>query len=126
MSKGNLKREILDWLKKERKTGRKFFSIPIQKFVEFTPRGFKHAISRNYKYQDVEIQLIKKIPEVLPNSHYIGFEKNTLKQNKDIIGVHNYYDIILYDGELYEVWFKVKQTKSKTYFYDYGIIRKLK
>lgn len=125
MSKKELKEEVLKWVKSQGLINRKFFSVPIQKFIEFNTKGLKHAISRNYNYPEIEIQLLKNIPQILPNSHYMGFEKNTKTTDKNIKGVHNYYDIVCFEKELFEVWLKVKETKDKTYFYDFGIIRKI-
>lgn len=125
MSKKELKISVLAWLKEVRKEKRVFFSVPIQQFVEFNYKGLKHSISRNYNFPEIELQIIKNIPNILPNSYYMGFDKNTKKENENVKGVHNYYDIVFFKGNLYEVWFKVKETKDKTYFYDYGIIRKI-
>ncbi len=125
MTTKKLKEDVLKWIKSEGLINRIFFSIPIQKFVEFNTKGLKHAISRNYKYPEIEIQILKNIPEILPNSHYMGFDINTKTSDKNIKGVHNYYDIVFFKGELFEVWIKVKETKDKTYFYDFGIIRKI-
>lgn len=123
-SKQELRQDLLKWLKAEKWDNKKFFSIPLQRFVYFTKSGFKHTIYRNYKNPEIELQIAKNIPKILPNSLYMGLTKDE-KKIESVIGVHNYYDIIAFKGDLYEVWFKVKETKEKTYFYDHGIIRKL-
>lgn len=124
-SKKELKKEILEWLKSENWNRRKFFSIPINKIVEFSKSGMKHSISRNYKFPEIELQLTKNIPAILSNSYYLGFDKHSKTADKNIKGVHNYYNIVLFEKQLYEVWLKVKETRDLTYFYDFGIIRKL-
>lgn len=32
----------------------------------------------------------------------------------------------IYQGKIYEVWIKIKETKSSTFVYDMGVIRELK
>ncbi|HRO76957.1 MAG TPA: hypothetical protein PLP27_12520 [Crocinitomicaceae bacterium] len=125
-TKEELKRELLQWVKNQNWTNRKFVSIPIGQIVEFTASGIKHTISRNYKnFPEVEIQMAKNIMAILPNSFYMGFDRNTDKKRAELKGVHNFYDIVKFEDSLYEVWFKVKETRDKTYFYDHGIIKKL-
>lgn len=125
MSIKELKAEILEWVKAQRWTGQKMYSIPIQRFVHFNFKGYKHSVNRNYKYPEIELQLTKNIPAILSNSHYLGFDKNNKKEDINIKGVHNYYNIVMFEQELYEVWIKVKETRDLTYFYDFGIIKKL-
>lgn len=125
MTNKELKEEIFKWMENEKVNQKKFFSIPINKIVEFNKKGIKHAVSRSYKYPKIELKIIKEIPKILPNSFYMGFDKNTKKGFKNVKGVHNYFDIVLFEGDLYEVWFKVKETRDKTYFYDHGIIKKM-
>jgi hypothetical protein len=62
--------------------------------------------------------------EILPNSKFINFEKDKLGR-ENVNGVYNYYAVVFYKEEYYEVWFKVKSTRDKTFFYDHGIIKKL-
>lgn len=125
MTTKELKEKALLFIKGKSFINKKFFSIPIQKIVEFNAKGIKHAINRNYKFPEIELQLIENIPKILTDAHYMGFEKNTKKTDKNVIGVHNYYNLIVFEGNMYEVWLKVKETRDKTYFYDFGIIRKL-
>lgn len=125
-SKKELREELKKWLKSQRLHNRKFYSLPINRMVEFTNKGMRHAISVNHKkHTEIEIRMIKDIMKILPNSFYMGFDKNENKSKKEEKGVHNFYDIVLFDGALYEVWFKVKETKDKAFFYDHGIISKL-
>lgn len=124
-TKKELRKEILDFVKSQRWYGQKMYSIPIQKFVHFNAKGVKHSISRNYKFPNIELQLAKNIPSLLSDSTYLGFDKNTNTEDINIKGVHNYYNIILFEQQLYEVWIKIKETRDLTYFYDFGIIRKL-
>ena len=124
MSHKKLRNEIVEWLKSENFKRKVIFSVPIQKLVYFNKSGMKHAISRNYNFPEIELKVAKIIPEVLSNSFYMGFEKNT-KEIPNLKGVHNYYSIIIFEKEIYEIWLKVKETRDLTYFYDYGIIKKL-
>lgn len=124
-TKQELKKELTEWIDSQKWENKKFFSIPIQKFVDFSKKGMQHTASRNYKYPEIELQIAKNIMKILPNSHYMGYSSNTDKKRPEVKGTHNYFDIVSFSGELYEVWFKVKETRDKTYFYDHGIIRKL-
>lgn len=124
MSNKDIRQYLLNWVKSQDWENKGFYSIPIQKFVYFTKAGFKHTINRSYKYPEVELLLIKRIMEILPNSKFIGFEKDKLGRD-NVNGVYNYYAVVCHDDNFYEVWFKVKSTRDKSFFYDHGIIRKL-
>jgi len=124
-TKSELKAELLEWIESQNWNKKSFYSIPIRQFVEFSKKGMKHTINRHYKNPEIELMITKDIMKILPNSHYISFDKNKDSTKKNVIGTHNYYDIVLYENVLYEVWLKVKETKDRTYFYDHGVIRKL-
>lgn len=119
-----LRSEILAWVKKNKLQQKKFYSIPIRRMVHFPISGFKHSAYRHHKAPEVELQLLKRVHEVLTNSYYVGFEKNT-KDERHVKGTHYYYNIVFCGGRLYEIWIKVKETRDKTYFYDLGVIKEL-
>lgn len=124
--KKKLREEALEWLKSQGKFNRRFYCVAIQSIVSFQYKGLKHAISRNYKYPNVELQIIKIIPEIFTSAHYICFDKNEdLKTIREVRGTHNYYAIVSFELKIYEVWLKIKETKDGYFFYDYGIIRML-
>lgn len=124
-NKKKIKAEILEWIKTQKHTSKKFYCVPLQKIVHFNAQGLKHAVSRNYKYPEIELQLTKRVPAIIADSFYMGFDKHTKTEDKNIKGVHNFYNIVVFEKQLYEVWMKVKETRDLTYFYDFGIIKKL-
>lgn len=119
-----LRKEVLDYFKSRRIIGRTYYSLPIQKLIHFNKKGLKHLVSRNYNQPNIELNLAKNLPKILSDSFYMGFTPNT-KSNKDVLGVHNYYSIGIYQGKIYQVWIKVKETKGLVFMYDFGIIKEL-
>lgn len=122
---------IVFYLTNKKVIGKKFYSVPIRDVFEISKNGVIHALNRNYgktdELQKIEVELIKNLLEVISNSIYVSFEANNKISNSDKVkGVHNHYNIVLFNKKLYEVWFKIKETKDKLFFYDLGIIREIK
>lgn len=128
MKKAQAFKEILQELKAKKILNKKFYSVEVGLY-EINKAGLKHSFSRSYSKTSagkaLEFELLKNIMIVLANSIYISFE-NDYKTRAEVKGVHNYYNIILFKGKLYEVWYKVKETKDKKFFYDMGIIKEIK
>lgn len=128
MTKAELFREILKDLKAKRILDKKFYSVEVGLY-EINKSGLKHAFSRAHatdkNHKKVEAELIKNIMQVITNSIFISFEPD-YRGRAGVKGVYNYYNIVLFNGSLYEAWYKIKATKDKTFFYDMGIIREIK
>lgn len=128
MTKAEIFNQILKDLKAKKILGKKFYSVPTGLY-EINKAGLKHSFSRTYgktkEGKQLEIELLKNLMLVVTNSIYINFDKD-YKGRVSVKGVHNYYNIVLFNGKLYEVWYKVKQTDTKSFFYDMGVIRERK
>lgn len=128
MEKAKVFKEILKDLKAKKVLNKKFYSVGVG-IYEINKNGLKHALSRTYSKtiegKKLESELLKNIMVVISNSIYISFDQDT-RGKQGVKGVHNYYNIVLFNGSLYEVWYKIKETKDKTFFYDMGVIREIK
>lgn len=128
MEKGQIFKEIIKDLKAKRVLNKKFYSVGVG-IYEINKNGLKHALSRTYaktlEGKRIEVELLKNLMLVISNSIYISFDQD-MRGKQGVKGVHNYYNIVLYNAALYEVWYKIKETKDKTFFYDMGVIREVK
>jgi hypothetical protein len=119
-----LRREIWSWVKKSGLSKRVFFSVPINRLVYFSPKGLKHSISKHHGYPELELMLVLQLPKILVDAYYVGFNPNN-RGDLSIAGVHDFYNIVVYEAKIYEIWLKVKETRDKVFYYDHGIIREL-
>lgn len=128
MDKAKIFKEIMKDLKVKRVLNKKFYSVEVG-IYEINKNGLKHCLSRTYSKtiegKRMEAELLKNIMSVISNSIYISFDQDE-RGKQGVKGVHNYYNIVLFNGTLYEVWYKIKETKDKKFFYDMGIIREIK
>lgn len=128
MDKATIFKEILKDLKSKKVLNKKFYSVEVG-IYEINKSGLKHSLSRTYaktqQGKKIEVELLRNIMSVISNSIYISFDKDA-RGKQGVKGVHNYYNIVLFNGALYEVWYKIKETKDKKFFYDMGIIREIK
>jgi hypothetical protein len=120
-----LRQEIWTWAKKSGLNKRVFFSVPINRLVFFSPKGIKHSISMHHGYPELELNLVKQLPKILVDAYYVGFNPNN-SGDQSVVGVHDFYNIVVFEAKIYEIWLKVKETKEKAFYYDHGIIRELK
>jgi len=123
----DVRKEVLKYLEDNKIIGKRLYIVPIQKIVTINKRGIKHVVSKKYgenKHQEIRLRLLKNIPKILSESYYMGFDKNTKSPNQ-VLGVHNFYAITVYNKKMYEVWLKVKETRDLTFVYDMGIIREI-
>lgn len=120
-------KEVLKYMEENKIIGKRFSVLPVDKIITINKKGIKHLISRKYGSSDnnnVRLQLVKNLPKILSESHYMGFDPDTKTAN--VKGVHNFYALTVYQQRIYEVWIKVKETRDLTFVYDMGIIRELK
>lgn len=124
---GDIRKAVLKYLDDNKIIGKRLYIVPIQKIVTISKQGIKHVVSKRYgarDHQEVRIKLLKNIPKIIVDSYYMGFEKNT-KKSENIVGVHNFHAITVYERKIYSVWIKVKETRDLTFVYDMGIIQEL-
>jgi hypothetical protein len=120
-----LRIEIWQWVKESGLEGKILYSVPLNKLVHFSHKGLKHAISVHHGYPEIELELVRQLPRILVDAYYVGFSPNK-DGNPLIIGVHDFYNIVIHENKIYQIWLKVKETRDKTFYYDHGVISELK